>query len=384
MATGERGVGVWLAAVLAALAMGVAACGDDDEPATASDGDTQNAASGGKPVAGEVEEGAFDGETFVWSTVGGSYLDAQEAGYTEPFSELTGARVATNTQTTDLAKLAGMVESGNVEWDAAGQFDYIAESQCGTLFQPIDKSLVDLSHVDERFVGKCFVPFELEPYVMVYDKEEFGDNPPTKLEDYFDTETYPGPRGLEVIPGYPEPPLIEMALQADGVAVEDLYPVDFERAYDKFCSISDDLKPVADPVSLQTQMENKEVVMSIIYSPAGEDAAANGATFEPVWDKWSGFVAGGAIPKGVKNPEMSHAFLNFALGAEQQEAFSEEELYPSTNRDASPSLSEDELHWVPSQEDLEAQHFPDSAYYADAKNYEKMDAAYTKFLQECN
>ena len=67
---------------------------------------------------------------------------------------------------------------------------------------------------------------------------ELGGKAPTSFADFFDTETFPGKRGAY---DYVTGGLPEMALIADGVAPEALYPLDTDRAYKKMDTIKDDI-----------------------------------------------------------------------------------------------------------------------------------------------
>jgi putative spermidine/putrescine transport system substrate-binding protein len=370
---GRRGRAV-LATTMLGASLALAACGDDD-PAPASAGGND-----GPVVAGEVAKDAFKGAQLVWSTEGGEYLDNQQAAFVDPFADQSGARVLMDPNTSDLAKLQAMIDAGNVSWDVAATFDYTALASCGTLYDKWDHDKIDLSKTGEQWIVDCFVPLDVTPIVMVYNTEEFGDNPPTKLADYFDTEQFPGKRGLEVIPGFPEPPLIEMALMADGVTPEEMYPVDFERAFDMYESLGDDLIPAPSTAALQQQLESGEVVMSLVYSGRGRTAVEeNGAPFAPVWDNWTGYVEGISLPTGAKNVEASHALANFAIGTEQAEAFDRLEPTAMTNLEAEPQHEGDD--WLPDRELLDQQHLPDPTYYADPKNYEEMVNAYVEWTQ---
>jgi len=78
--------------------------------------------------------------------------------------------------------------------------------------------------------------------VLMYKKSSYGDNPPKGWADFFDTEKFPGKRGL---PKSPKRTLY-LALIADGVAADDIYdtlatPEGVDRAFAKLDTIKNDV-----------------------------------------------------------------------------------------------------------------------------------------------
>jgi putative spermidine/putrescine transport system substrate-binding protein len=70
------------------------------------------------------------------------------------------------------------------------------------------------------------VPIIMQTLALVYNKEKFGDNPPTSIKDFLDTERFPGKRvTLNYAAGG-----LEGMLLADGVPSKELYPLDLDRA----------------------------------------------------------------------------------------------------------------------------------------------------------
>src|SRR4030095_15217409 len=87
-------------------------------------------------------------------------------------------------------------------------------------------------------IGECAVPNMKSALLLAYNTETYPDNPPSSWADFFDTEKSPGTRGgqNDVNQG-----ALEAALLADGVAPEDLYPLDYDRAFAKLDTLGDDL-----------------------------------------------------------------------------------------------------------------------------------------------
>lgn len=173
----------------------------------------------------------------VVSTWGGSYTDAQVKAFFTPFTKATGIDVVT-TGTPDAAKLKLMHKSGNVEWDivdAEAQMMYAAAAD-GAL-APIDYDLIykvtpkaDLIPTNLKQFGFPSISFG---WVMAWNTEAIKGGPEMTWADFWDTKKYPGRRAL-----YAQPkPLLEVALLADGVAPDKLYPLDLDRAFAKLDQI---------------------------------------------------------------------------------------------------------------------------------------------------
>ncbi|MGB3416993.1 MAG: ABC transporter substrate-binding protein [Mesorhizobium sp.] len=194
-------------------------------------------------AGGSIHASADPAETLkgsgsvVVSTWGGSYTDAQVKDFFAPFTAATGIEVIT-TGTPNAAKLKLMHESGNVEWDvvdAEAQMMYSAIAD-GAL-APIDYDLVykvtpkaDLIPTNLKEYGFPSISFG---WVMAWNTDTVKGGQDMTWADFWDTEKYPGRRAL-----YAQPkPLLEIALLADGVAPDKLYPLDLDRAFAKLDKI---------------------------------------------------------------------------------------------------------------------------------------------------
>lgn len=76
--------------------------------------------------------------------------------------------------------------------------------------------------------------------LIAYNKEAL-DKAPSGWDDFWDVEAFPGPRGLPDT-GDRDWWVPVVALLADGVAPDDLFPLDLDRAYAKL----DEIKPHID------------------------------------------------------------------------------------------------------------------------------------------
>ncbi|TIT90500.1 MAG: ABC transporter, partial [Mesorhizobium sp.] len=126
------------------------------------------------PVAGAVKEGSLKGKTLTFVSFGGIYQDGQVAALKE-FVEKSGVTLL-NDGPTEIAKLQAQVESGNVTWDVVDTADFPPYVYCGKLFQKLDLSKLDVSHIPEGQVSECSVPAMNYGVVLMYNTEKYKDN----------------------------------------------------------------------------------------------------------------------------------------------------------------------------------------------------------------
>jgi len=289
------------------------------------------------PVAGEVAEGSLAGKTLTFVSYGGIFQDGQLKAL-EDFVQKSGVTLLSDGPT-EIAKLQAQVEAGNVMWDVVDTGDYLPFVHCGTLFQKLDFSKLDISKIPEGQVGDCSVPAMNYGILFLYNKEKYKDNPPQGWADFFDTEKFPGSRG---IPGYAEPEgyMIELALLNDGVAKDQMFPADIDRALNKWRGMRDDLILWTTGAESQQMMESGEADMIMVWSGRGKAALENGADYAPVWQDWVVVKDQLTIPVGVKETDAAHALINAYLGKHAQEVMAEETSYSPINLDAQPKVDE--------------------------------------------
>lgn len=297
----------------------------------------------GTPVAGQIKPGSLQGTTLTFASSGGLYQEGHMKAVWKPFAEESGATMLEDTF--DPAKTQAMVDAGQVSWDIVNAGNIQGTMACGTTYQKLDKSQIDFSKIPEGLIAdECSVPSILYGDVLVYNTDLFGANPPTSFADFFDTEKYPGKRGVNMTTSV-EPEILEIALQADGVDLSSLQPEHIDRAVNKYKSLGSDLVGWTSGAQAQQQLESGEVVMSIVWSGRGFGAAKAGAPVAAMWDEWKVMTDSLLVPTGVKDPQAAFAGLNYFLGAEQQAKSAEETSYSPVNVDAKPDVPEQTAEW---------------------------------------
>lgn len=353
-----------MAAGLSAVPL-LGACGGGDDATTTAD-----------TTAADSQYPDLSGERITMVTYGDRAGEVLENSFAKPFSELTGLEIVQDAPV-DYAKIQAQVDSGRVMWDVVEGDLFTTIRYCGELFE--ENVNVDLSGVDERFIiSKCGAPNNIFAAMLAYDESKFGDDPPTSWVDYFDVEKYPGKRGLWTFIALNP---IEMALLGDGVAPEDLYPCDVDRALDKLDSIRDHIVFYDTLGQSLEQMVTGAVAMSAIVNARGLFAEEQGATFAPVWnqailswDVWS-------IPKGSPNKEAAEAFMSYMMTPEPQIKSAAGLAFGPTAKgvDGLAEASELVAKWLPTApENSENTILMDPAWWSE--NYDDVLARYTDWI----
>lgn len=275
--------------------------------------------SGNWTANGAIDYSKIDlkGKKVVWADNGGTVHDTYVKAYLEPFAKLTGAEVISDSPF-DYARVKAQVESGNVTQDIITGAPYVIAKNCGTLFEEIPDDKIYREGIEQRFLtGKCAIPQSVPIFMVMYNKTMYGDKVPTSCADYFDLEKFPGKRGMwsSVIGNG-----LEIALLGDGVAKEQIYPLDVNRALAKLSTIKSDIAFFQNLAVGSEGMTNGSYGMVITANTRAYDAVAAGAEYAPLWECGVEQVSTLGIVKGTPNLEAALALVGYATTPEAQSA----------------------------------------------------------------
>ncbi|MFS0897291.1 extracellular solute-binding protein [Mycolicibacterium litorale] len=276
-----------------------------------------------------------DERRLTFASYGSAYQDAQNEALIDPWSAESDTTV-TNDSPTSYPKIKQMVDANQVTWDVIDTEPFYPVANCGTYVEKLDLSAIDVSKFPEGTVSDCAIPFAQYSTVMVYDTETYPQGP-TSYADFFDVEKFPGVR---MVPNWAGGGALELALLADGVAPENLYPLDLKRAFSKLDTIRDSLRFWNTSSESQQALEDGTVDMAYVWSGRAYEAEKNGAALTPVWDNNLLAWASLSIVKGTKNREAAQSLIEYAATAEPQARFAELQPYSPANSDAAPQLDE--------------------------------------------
>jgi mannopine transport system substrate-binding protein len=300
------------------------------------------AAGAWAPAARAFEASAAakaEGEVVI-ATAGGMLQDALGQHLYEPFTAATGIKVTpvTINPQEQWAKVKADTESGGVQWDLVnvGPDSLVLQQQFLADLGPDCAAIPNLARNGAPGVcqGRGFL-YILGGYILGVKTEAFPDGTPQNAADFFDTAKFPGPRALSS-----NEPVYNMmlALAADGVTQDKLWPLDIPRALSKL----DTLKP-----SIASWWESSdqamqawrggEVVMSTFWAGRIIQLQEEGQAVVPVWSGFPRDISGFALLKDAPHPEAAKAFIDFFFSDEAAPAvlaLSEQINYDPPNRKA--------------------------------------------------
>ncbi|OED40726.1 spermidine/putrescine ABC transporter substrate-binding protein [Chromatiales bacterium (ex Bugula neritina AB1)] len=266
-------------------------------------------------------------DTITVVSWGGAYTKSQIEAYHKPWMAATGNSVISEDYNGGLSEVKAQVEAGNVKWD-------LVDVELSDAVRGCDEGLLEELSIDDMPAGadgtaakddflpgtytECAIASIVWSTIYAYDSTKITGDTPTTIADFFDTEKFPGKRGIRKNPKAN----LEMALMADGVAAGEVYEVlgteeGIDRALAKLDSIKDDVvwwEAGAQPPQL---LADGEVVMTTAYNGRIFNAVASEKKpFEIVWDGQVWDLDLWVMPKGAPNKEAAMDFLKYSTGTE--------------------------------------------------------------------
>jgi len=295
-----------------------------------------------QPVAGDVAAGSLKGKTLTFTSYGGMYQDGQIAAL-QDFVQRSGVRLISDGPV-EIAKVQAQVRSGNVTWDVVDTGDLTPYVYCGTLFQKLDFSKLDVSNIPSGQVGPCSVPAMNYSIVLMVKNGRYP-NPPKSWRDFFDVENFPGVRAIDHS-GELRVGFIEQAILAAGGSADNLTVADIDRGLDKIRALGPDTIFWKTGAESQQLAESGEADMLMMWGGRAMTAVKNGADYSPVWQDWLVVMDQITIPVGVKDPDAAYALINAYLGQRAQEIMAEKTTYTPIHKDARPKVDALTAAWM--------------------------------------
>ena len=269
--------------------------------------------------------------TVIAGSWGGPYTEAQQAAYLDPFEAATGIKVElVIAGNFNAAGIKAFVETGYYEWDwtTLGSAQYAIAAKNGWL-EPIDYGLIDKSNksADTQFF-EFGIGAESVSDVIAYRTDVFPNGGPQSWADYWDTDKFPGPRGMRKSVY----PVLEAALLADGADPKNLYPLDLDRAFKKADEIKDKVTVWWESgTQSQDIITSKNVVINGMWNGRAGMLARDGAPVAITWNEGIYDPAFYVVPKGSPNKENAMRLIDFAASPQPGATFAELTYYGPTN-----------------------------------------------------
>jgi putative spermidine/putrescine transport system substrate-binding protein len=284
-----------------------------------------------------------DSKSITFNATGGFMSESLVTAVVEPFTAETGIEVVM-TAPNDLAKMRIMVESGNVDWDVVTADPSFSILYCDEYVEKLDFDIIDTSNLDPSLVSDCTVPMITPAYILIYNTETYGDNPPTSWADFFDVEKFPGSRGMA---DWVDAGMLEAAMASSGAS--DPSQIDLDVALRELDKIKDDAVFWGSGAEMQESFENNRIDMAIGFMARAWTAMDQGSTYDIVWNEAIYFYDALMVVKGSKNKDAAMEFINFALQEGPQSKLTELTVYPGANLKSQPQLTGVQTKFAPQE-----------------------------------
>lgn len=369
------------------LPLALVACGEEDDPllpiATETPAPTQAQPTPtqepvASPVGGYQDPARWEGRTITIASAGvAEFLDDMTESFFQAFSNDTGCAVEhVSLGREGVESVRSQVESGNIQWDVVlmPTSQVLELSNLGVL-AAVDYDIVNGDSLYPELMMQHGVGAMLYSTTMVYSVSV--ETPPESWADFWDPSLFDGTRALRRTPVG----TLEFALLADGVAKEDLYPLDVERAFSVLESLRDSMEDVLfyedskQPVELvrtgQVGLASSWTVRTTLPDVA--------SLVNPQWN--GGMISADAwvSPRGSENADVAMSFMNYATRAVPTANFSGRQPFGPVNKDAMALMREDIVESLPnSPAHLDVQFFENWSYWRDKR--ESLVARFEEWL----
>jgi putative spermidine/putrescine transport system substrate-binding protein len=301
---------------------------------------------------------------------GGASGDSIQAGYIEPFQKSSGVTVVRENPS-GLGKLRAMVEAGAVTSILLElSSPELEQAKALDLVEPLDWDAIDPLPMFEEAKDESGYGYQYYSTIMAWRDDAKA---PQSWQDFWDVEAFPGKRALPDYPTY----ILPMALLADGVPVDQLYPLDLDRAFASLERIKDHVavwwQAGAQPPQL---LQDNEVQYAVAWS--GRVAGQEGIAYS--FQDGQLDIAFFVVPKGADANQKALAmgiFYEMSV-PENQAAAADVVSYTGNSPELEPLLPQDRLGEFPTTKaNKDVQHLADARWWFE--NAEEVETRWQEF-----
>jgi putative spermidine/putrescine transport system substrate-binding protein len=253
-------------------------------------------------------------------TPGGAFDEVKKKTVYDPFREATGIEIVPVASTA--AKMLAMFKAGQVDIDVIDTGDdLLLDLEHAGALQPIPYKDFKYTNPDDieagvrrdhqvgSFVYAFLLGFNTTAYAV--GKE------PKNWAEFWDIKAFPGTRTLaDMASGAPN---LEIALIADGVPMDKVYPIDMDRAFKSLSRIKPAVPKFWDTGALSAQMlADKEAALAVLWSTRAQVAADGGAPVATQWNQNQVLAQAYGLSKGTPNAEAGVKFIDYSLSPDVQ------------------------------------------------------------------
>jgi putative spermidine/putrescine transport system substrate-binding protein len=287
-------------------------------------------------------------------TYGGAHRDGLAAAMFGPYAARYGVAISVleGDNVGPLERARNEIAGGDPSFDVmSSNQTYYQQGRDEGLWEPIDYGCfvdADLAAIPPHMRLSHGVGALVHSNNLVHSTVAFPDGgpQPRSWSDFWDVERFPGRRALPVCDAGINP-LPEVALMADGVSPEGLYPMDVERAARRLEELAPHVaywKNGAESVRLLT---DGTATLGLLGNGRAQAAIDSGAPLKMVWNNARVTFDVWYVLRGARNVEEAMRFVAFSQKPEPQAALARLTGFAPTNADAYRYLDETAARRLP-------------------------------------
>jgi spermidine/putrescine-binding protein len=298
--------------------------------------------------------------------------------FIDPFEAETGASVTSVEAPDPNAAALLQIESGQVQWDVidATSVELMVEQDALERIPDDLKALAADFVADPSFVTDYGISGYGDTATLIACNPDVVSRCPTSISEYWDVESFPGPRAMEASSPYAP---ITFALIADGATGSELDEPDLDRAFAKLREIKDEITVYTSSGDQQQQtLRDQQVGIATLWNGRAVNLREDMPKLELAWDDC--LVGHGTmeVVKGAPHPETAFAYMGWWIQQAQAQAdWTKRMSYPTPNKDVIGLLPADLAEAMPVSHDCVNQG-PSLLWFS--KNNAAVQEAWQEFL----
>lgn len=278
------------------------------------------------------------------NTWGGDWDKAANAHLFTPYTKASGVEIRT-VSPVSYAKLAAQARTGQYEFDVTtlGGSELIRAAEAG-LIEPIDKSIVNMGALSGDQVLLNGIASHAFATVVAYRKDKYPNGGPQSWKDFWNTSKFPGPRSMQRYAAR----VLPLALLADGVPADKLYPLDLDRGFASLDKVKKDIRVWwTQGQQSQQLLRDGEVNTIAIWTGRVVDLQRQNVPIELVWNQAQIDRAYWVVAKGTPRAKQAWQFINTALKAENLAPFCVQASLSPVNPAVFAQISKEDARLMP-------------------------------------
>ncbi|AGT08933.1 ABC transporter substrate-binding protein [Paracoccus aminophilus] len=293
----------------------------------------------------------FAGEVLTVRDMGGAFYEGFKLGFYDSFTEATGVSIQVNTNEPDpIPQYKMAIDTDTKLFDVALMTPehVLRLRQMGDQYMlPVNIEVKNPDDFTPNNFEPDFVGVAIYALAMAY-RTDTVKEVPTSWADFWNTDGFKGRRGLWRSPVT----TLEMALLADGVELDKLYPLDVDRAFASLDKIKSKIDIWWTSGAHATQLlKDGELDLMSSWSTRAQAAIDEGAPASILWNGGLYNIDGWTIAGNTDKADLARKFIEWCLDAERQAAYTPALACGPTNMKAYDFIPPEKAKLLPTAPD---------------------------------